>query len=194
MSNRFIISDPHFGTESIRFIPVRKDVCGNMTMVEHDNFLVDNWNGAVGKRDTVYLLGDLGRDTKGYVRAAIVPRLLGNIIVIGGNHDTAEILAAFTHKVNGVITMSIQGYRCVLTHIPIHPQEMFWDYNIHGHIHGNTVKDGALNKEMGKQTNRPDDKRYINVCCEHMNYTPQPLDEVVLARSGRSEALKRKNR
>ncbi len=194
MSNRFIISDPHYGHDNIRFIPGRREICGNMTPVEHDEFLIDNWNGAVGKRDTVYLLGDLGWDKHGYVSHGVAPRLKGQIIVIGGNHDTAEILQAFATngKVNGVITMSIAGYRCVLTHIPIHPQEMYWDYNIHGHLHGNTVKEFAHTKDMGKIG--PDDKRYINVCCEHMNFTPQPLEEVVLTRSGRTERVKRKNR
>lgn len=177
MSNRFIISDPHWGTDSIRFLPGRKEVCGNMTMVEHDDFLVDNWNGVIGKRDTVYLLGDVGRDMKGYVRLSIVPRLKGNIIIVGGNHDTAEILHQFTHKVNGVITMSLNGYRCILTHIPIHPQEMYWDYNIHGHLHSNTIKELAHTIQMGKTGDA--DKRYINVCCEHMKYTPQPLESVV---------------
>lgn len=194
MSNRFIISDPHWGWDGIQHIPVRKDTCGNMTMHEHDEFLVDNWNSVIGKRDIVYLLGDLGKDKHGYVTHGIAPRLKGQIIVIGGNHDNAEILHVFAtdNKVNGVLILSIAGYRCVLTHIPIHPQEMYWDYNIHGHLHGNTVKEGAINKEMGKIG--IDDKRYINVCCEHMNYTPQPLDEVVLTRSGGRPPVKRKYR
>lgn len=192
MSNRFIISDPHWGHEGVRFIPPRKEVCGDMTMIEHDNFLVDNWNSVIGKRDTVYVGGDLGWDSHGYVTHGIFPRLKGNIIVIGGNHDTAELLGAFTKKVNGVLILSVAGYKCVFTHIPIHPQEMYWDYNLHGHLHGNTVKEYAHTKEMGHVG--ADDKRYINVCCEHMNYTPQPLEDVVLTRSGGRPPVKRKNR
>lgn len=191
MSNRFFFSDPHWGHDNIRFIPVRKDVCGNMTAVEHDEFLIDNWNGVVTKRDTVYLLGDIGWDKKGYVMQAIIPRLTGNIVVVGGNHDTAEILqtAATSGKVNGVLTMAIEGYRCVITHIPIHPQEMYWDYNIHGHLHGNTVKKYAHTIDMGKPGMGEDDPRYINVCCEHTAYTPIPVEDVVLARRGRGTEL-----
>lgn len=193
MSNRFIISDPHWGWDGIQHIPVRKDTCGNMTMHEHDEFLVDNWNSVVGKRDIVYVGGDLGKDKHGYVTHGIFPRLKGTIIVIGGNHDTAEILSAFTKKVNGVLILKVAGFKCVFTHIPIHPQEMYWDYNIHGHLHGNIVKVGAIDKNMGK-CDLPEDKRYINVCCEHVNYTPRLLEDVVLARSGGSKPVKRKNR
>ena len=190
MSERYIISDPHFGHPNIRHIPVRKDTCGDMTMQEHDEFLVDNWNRVVGKRDTVYLLGDIGMDRPmGYVTRGIIPRLKGSIHVLGGNHDTAEILQPF-FKVHGVITMTIEGYRCILTHIPIHPQEMWWDYNIHGHLHGNTVKKDAWTKDMAK-LNLPEDPRYICVCCEHMNYTPQLLESVV---TGRGESLTRRGR
>lgn len=185
MTERYIISDPHWGHEGIRFIPVRKEVCGNMTPEEHDEFLVDNWNRVVTKRDTVYLLGDIGWDKKGYVGAAIIPRLKGRIEVVGGNHDTAEILQYFD-KVHGVIVKTINGQRCVLTHIPIHPQEMWWDYNLHGHLHGNTVKKHAHTKEWAHAGER--DPRYINVCCEHMGYTPQPLEEVVPRAQGEGRA------
>jgi calcineurin-like phosphoesterase family protein len=45
----------------------------------------------------------------------------------------------------------------ILSHCPIHESEMERYYkNIHGHVHEETIKDD----------------RYINVCCEAINYTP----------------------
>lgn len=175
MSQVFVISDPHFGCEGIRYIPGR-EMFRNMIMEEHDQAIVDNWNSVVTKRDKVLLLGDVGRDSNGYLRNFIVPQLTGTITIVGGNHDTAEALALFG-KVNGVLTKSVNGHRCVITHIPIHPQEMYWDYNIHGHLHSNVVRKHANDPQWSKAGER--DPRYINVCCEHMAFTPQPIEEVV---------------
>jgi calcineurin-like phosphoesterase family protein len=155
-----------------------------MTIEEHDEALIDNWNKVVGKRDLVYHLGDVGMDRPaGYFGAGIYPRLNGRKYVIGGNHDTPEILAHFD-KVNGCIRMDINGRNCMLTHIPIHPQEMWWEFNLHGHLHGGTVKKFAYDKDMRALGER--DPRYINCCCEHLNYTPQLLEDVV-PRTGERE-------
>ena len=193
MSNRFVIADMHFGHAGILNVPGRKEVCGNMTIEQHDEWLVENWNEVVTKRDTVYLLGDVGMDQpQGYVTLGIIPRLKGTINVVGGNHDTPEILQHF-NKVNGVMVVKVEGYRCILTHIPIHPQEMYWDYNIHGHLHNNFIKKDATTKDMGK-LNLPADDRYICVSCEHTGYKPMPIEDAV-TRSGRTEPpMKRKYR
>lgn len=175
MSQRFVYSDPHFGHANIRFVPGNEQF-REVTSEERDETIVENWNNVVHKRDVVYLLGDVGWDSHGYVSAGIIPRLNGRIEVVGGNHDTAEILQHFD-KVHGVLIKTIGNYQCVLTHIPIHPQEMWWDYNIHGHLHAGTVKKWATTKDMRKQG--PTDKRYINVCGEHMNFTPQLIEDVL---------------
>ena len=55
----------------------------------------------------------------------------------------------------------------MLTHIPIHPGQLNrFDANIHGHIHDRKI----------------DDKRYVNVSVEQINYTPISLDEVLYRR------------
>jgi calcineurin-like phosphoesterase family protein len=181
MTRDFIISDPHWNAKNVMRIPVRKEWAARYhTTQGHDQALVDNWNSVVTKRDNVYLLGDIGYDKPtGYLGAAVFAQLLGTIIMVGGNHDTAEVLQ-YGHRVHGVISKSVAGYRVIMTHIPIHPQEMFWDFNLHGHLHGGTVKKKAFNKDM-KDIGEVD-LRYINVCCEHMNYTPQLLETVVADR------------
>jgi calcineurin-like phosphoesterase family protein len=186
MSRIFVVGDPHFGTKSIRFLPGREKL-QTMTMEEHDEFLIQNWNAVVTKRDKVYLLGDIGRDLSGTYMRDIRDRLAGRIEVVGGNHDTAELLQLFGDKVHGVVTYNLKGIRLVLTHIPIHPQEMYWGYNIHGHLHTNVVKEGATTPDQGRAVG-PSDPRYINACLEHYNFYPQPLEALVDAREATRKA------
>jgi len=181
MTTVFVLGDPHFCCPGVMHLPGRKPLYGHQTVEEHDEMMVENWQKAVGKRDIVYLLGDVGRDKKHYFTGAIRPRLTGRIEVVGGNHDTAEILQLFD-KVHGCLNKMVAGHRCILTHIPIHPQEMYWEYNIHGHIHENVVRKYANDPVASKDGEA--DPRYINACCEHTAFTPQPIEELVNRRAG----------
>jgi len=173
MSRVFVISDPHFGHSNIINVPGRLGLFS--TPEEHDETLIDNWNSVVSKRDKVFLLGDVGFDRKGYVTNEVIPRLPGFIHVIGGNHDTAEILQKF-YRSHGVVTYK----HTVLTHIPIHPQEMYWDFNIHGHLHSNVVKKYANGPAEGSlDVIRERDIRYINVSCEQVGFTPVDLNNLI---------------
>jgi calcineurin-like phosphoesterase family protein len=163
-------------------MPGRKQDFFGFDIEAHDQFIVDNWNAAVGKRDTIYFMGDVGMDKGGFLTNDLIPRLKGEIHFIGGNHDTAEMARNFPYM-HGVVTLTVLGKRVILTHIPIHPQEMYWDYNVHGHLHANTVKLDAINAEMGKQEGRMQDPRYICVSVEHINYTPAHLDCVIRDRT-----------
>lgn len=174
MGNVYVIADMHFGHHNIINVPGRADL-GFTNVYDHDEFLVGNWNSVVRKRDKVYLLGDIGWDRDGYVSHGILPRLQGTIEVVGGNHDTPE-LCAVLGKVHGV-----KVYReAVLTHIPIHPQEMWWDINVHGHLHSNVVKKFANNPAMGALgTPGEKDPRYLCVSCEHVGYRPVNLIDML---------------
>jgi calcineurin-like phosphoesterase family protein len=98
------------------------------------------------------------------------------ILIANWNHDAPELLTLFD-KAHGVLVKSVMGYHCVFTHIPIHPQEMYWDFNIHGHLHSNVVRKYANYPVHGKHGES--DPRYICVSAEHMAFRPQPLDAVV---------------
>jgi calcineurin-like phosphoesterase family protein len=129
---------------------------------EMNELIVKNWNKTVSKKDCVYLLGDITMEKKQY---EILGRLQGIIHVVLGNHDERQHVREmlnYVHSVSGII-----DYKkiAILTHCPIHPSqlEFGYPYNIHGHVHENSI----------------DDSRYINVCAEMINYTPVEFSKLI---------------
>ncbi len=108
----------------------------------------------------------------------ILDRLKGRKIVILGNHDMRNHVTELLKHVQGVAGMikyKVKGYPAIfLSHSPIHPREVKFrvKYNFHGHIHSNHV-------ERGWWIFKRKDKRYINLCCEQIDYTPKRLDELI---------------
>lgn len=177
MGSVFIISDTHFGDASVLRVPGRKEWASGLDIVEHDEKLIDNWNSVVTKRDKVYHLGDVGYDhPRGYLEHGVFPRLTGTIEVVGGNHDSPRVLEMLG-KVNGAISKTVGGTGVLMTHVPVHPQELFWAFNIHGHLHSNVVRKGAIDAEGGF-SGEPD-LRYIGVSCEQLDFTPKRLDVLI---------------
>jgi calcineurin-like phosphoesterase family protein len=68
----------------------------------------------------------------------------------------------YVHSVSGMIDYK---EKAILTHCPIHPSQLEFRYsfNIHGHVHKNSI----------------DDARYINVCAEMINYTPVEFSKLI---------------
>lgn len=153
-------SDPHFGHLNMA---LRR---GFKTVEEHDEHLVSEWNKIVGKRDTTWLLGDITMEKSNY---EILNRLNGVKKVILGNHDEPQHVPKLLEYVNKVCAVQYvkdkQFGNIIFSHIPIHPQELEYRFNIniHGHVHENTLPD----------------KRYINVSAEVINYKPKLLSELI---------------
>lgn len=156
MHTTFFISDLHFGhAKVLEFSPNRFGSC----IEEHDEWLVDNWNRTVGKKDTVWVLGDVAFGQHGMKHLS---RLKGFKKLIMGNHDTYALKNYTQHfsKICGIVKFK----QAWLSHCPIHPGEFRQQlFNIHGHVHNATV----------------DDRRYINVCVEALNGTPAAYEEIV---------------
>lgn len=154
MSKVFMISDPHFGHKSM------SEKRGFKTVEEHDEFIVDNWNSKVTKRDKVFLLGDITMEKSSY---NILEKLKGNITVVLGNHDLPNHSRELLKYVDNVAG-AIRYKGCILTHIPIHDSEIDrFRLNIHGHIHEGVILD----------------YRYFNVSCESINYIPIEFNRLI---------------
>jgi calcineurin-like phosphoesterase family protein len=152
MGRVFVISDLHFGH---RNMAIKR---GFVDEAEHDEFIINNWNKVISKKDTVWILGDITMEkTSPY---HLLDRLNGYKKVVLGNHDMPPHVPELLKHVNSVCGMiKYKGY--ILSHCPIHPYEVNrFKGNIHGHVHENTL----------------DDPRYKNVSCEAVNYTPILLE------------------
>lgn len=152
----FFIGDTHFSHKKIaEYEPCRLQL--GATLEEHDEELVRRWNAKVTNNDTVYHLGDVAfGDGLKYVQ-----RLNGKKILIMGNHDkSGKAMLNWFDDVHGALVYK-KGY--LLTHIPVSlKQAKRFAKNIHGHMHGNSMKHPF----------------YCCVSAEHTNFAPISFDEI----------------
>lgn len=149
---KFVCADLHLGHAKNA---LRR---GFSSAEEHDLMLIERWNSVVRKSDIVYILGDITMEKRApYV---ILDQLNGIKYVAGGNHDRRQDLYELLNHVNGFAACyEVKG--CILTHIPIHPDELNrYRKNIHGHLHSKSI----------------DDSRYVCVSLEHTYMAPIELD------------------
>ena len=152
----FVFSDPHFGHKNMA---IKR---GFSCEEEQDELIVKNWNNVISKRDNIFLLGDITMEKKNY---EILSRLKGQIDVVLGNHDQKQHVREMLKYVNSVSGIIDYKSMVIFTHCPIHVSqlEFRYKYNIHGHVHENSI----------------DDSRYINVCAEMINYTPIEFNKLI---------------
>jgi len=160
MTTSFITSDLHDGHRAIgkyrsTIIPSIVDVKTNR------EFIGDNWRA--GKRDTVYLLGDIFFAKDSHV---FIDSLPGQKVLIMGNHDvesnsrsTIKEITSVCRSIHGIIKKKIVidkiPTKIWLQHTPMHPMELRNMLCGHGHIH-DTEQDFM---NVGSENY---DKRYIN--------------------------------
>lgn len=157
----YVTSDLHLGHHGI--VGFRKGFFKDLA--EHDEMIIDAWNNEIGKRDTVYVLGDFIWNNKSLEH---ISRLSGQINWILGNHDP-KITKAVMNEININFCAGVWPYKdgAVFSHVPIHPQELSyrWSYNIHGHIHH---RDRCI-----------DDPRYYNANVDVQGIKPVPFDYIM---------------
>lgn len=172
MRGVFFTADTHFGHNNV----IR--TCGRpyADAAEMDEALIDNWNSVVGKKDTVYHLGDFS-----FLRPErtleILKRLKGYKHLILGNHDArmkAHVRAAFD-TVAYYKEISLGNVKTVMCHYPF----MTWNkshhgsYNLHGHSHGKRGDQGPVLR--------------IDVGVDCWDYHPVSADEVIRTMTRRAE-------
>lgn len=156
-TTEYFIADLHLGHTNMALHR------GFNSVEEHDNFIIAQWNSVVGKRDVVYLLGDVTMEKKSNYH--LLSKLNGVINVVLGNHDFRNHVPFLLKHVNSVCgCLKFKGY--LVTHIPVHPME--FDYRVKGNIHGHL-------HELNVQLNGEKDERYICVSAEQLNYLPTKL-------------------
>lgn len=156
MSNVYLVSDPHLGHGNIlKFTNgYRAKVMGVKDIKEHDEKFCDNWSDTISKRDTVIVMGDLGK------KYHLIKSLSGHKTLILGNHDIDHITKYMEIFDNVRGPHKYKGFW--LSHFPIHPEELFGKKNIHGHVHTKNIQD----------------ERYINVSLEMTKGYPIAFQEI----------------
>lgn len=158
---RFFISDLHIGQNKI--IEFLKNDGTRLrpfdSLDEMHQYMIEKWNGRVNKQDTVYVLGDVSWKNRGL---SMMNEFNGRKILIRGNHDIEKPLNYLKYFADIRGCDVKPGY--IATHLPIHPESVGrFGLNIHGHLHANKIND----------------KRYFNVSCEQLDYTPITLEEIL---------------
>ena len=156
----WFISDLHFGHKNImKYSP---DTRGHFKdLKDMNDSLVEGINEKVRKKDILWILGDVafGVDNLKYIRFIECDTI--NLIL--GNHDTYNIMdyiAVGFNKIQGMV----QYKEFVLSHMPVHPQQLDnrYSYNIHGHLHTGSIQD----------------YRYFNANIDVMGLSPIWLEDI----------------
>lgn len=158
----YFMSDPHFGHKNILGFsrPQFK------SLEEHNDYLIKQINKTVDYDDTLYILGDIAFSSEYHYLAAIK---CFNLRIVLGNHDYPTKLTTIQSfvpnaKIGGVLEHTFKGktfkgkrMTAVLTHIPVHPSQLYsktntyyrYAMNIHGHLHQFTIDEpGYINVSM----------------------------------------------
>lgn len=161
MSTRiYFISDLHLGHKRIMEFGQRD----HESLEDMHIAMVEQWNEKVRKNSSiVYVLGDVCMNIEDM---KWLDAMNGQKRLILGNHDN------FDYGVYQKYFKKVQAFHkaykgLVLTHIPIHPNEMEnrnWGVNVHGHIHHPEKND------LGSS--------YFNVNVDIIGYAPLSLEEI----------------
>lgn len=172
--NEFFISDTHYGHSNIlKFKGLDGALIrSNFSSVEEmDQFMIDSHNKVVGPNDILYHGGDVCWTNQDLHR--VMPQLNGKKILILGNHDKlrmSEYLRYFS-DIYGSKWFGHTPIKFMLTHIPMHSFSQFpsQTINVHGHIHEKEIL-------ITKTTSA----RWYNISVERLNYTPIPLEQLLI--------------
>ena len=180
----FFTSDLHFGHENA----LRFDKRPFASVEEMDAELIRRWNAKVGKRDLVYVLGDMIWKSRKGEAEQIIRSLNGQIILIKGNHDRFLHNAKAKAALAGVkdyddICVTLENgkkRRCILSHffIPMYNGHRHKTVHLHGHSH--KTDESVMEYMISAFLNGAGYRNEIyNVGCMYWNYEPVTLDEML---------------
>lgn len=160
MSNVYFTSDWHIGHKGIADkFRTRFD-----SDWHHDNYIVESARKILTKRDVLYCVGDMSFTVEGM---EMIQSLPGRKVLIRGNHDVLREpwYQSTFEAIHGAL--SYRGF--FVTHIPIHPMELYRKNNIHGHCH----KGGPRELKVGVEWDS-----YYNVILEFNDYNIVPFSKI----------------
>jgi calcineurin-like phosphoesterase family protein len=178
----FLISDTHWRHDNIygfthTFDGVVRRIRPQFDCAKDaDEFMREQWNSLVKPGDHVWHLGDMTMARNAVQQdqfISFVRSLHGYKRLVLGNHDHFPMHVYASAGIQKVVG-SHRHAGLIYTHWPVHPSSVATPKvlaNVHGHIHAQQLP--------GK---------YINVCVEHTNYAPVPIDVVLEIARKKNEA------
>ncbi|MDD5649151.1 MAG: hypothetical protein PHF86_01855 [Candidatus Nanoarchaeia archaeon] len=111
------------------------------TILDHDTWLIENFNKYVDKKDSVYILGDLSFEKKEKAEK-FIDKLHGQKTLILGNHDknihNSTRFAQITQIKDFTFSQFGLNIHIVLCHYPIASwnRKVHGSWHLYGHVHG----------------------------------------------------------
>lgn len=150
---------------------------------EMNECLLTLHNERVKPTDHWWNLGDLMMERgNNQYPLSVIAKFHGHKRLILGNHDhySVRLYAQYFEKVQALHRFD----NILFSHIPIHPGSLGRAIaNVHGHTHDHPNYPAHLAQPFepvwpGKEQVEPRIIPYVNICVEHTNYAPIPLEEV----------------
>ena len=183
----FYIADCHFGHKNV----IKFDNRPFCSVEEMDQTMIDNWNNAVCKDDTVYILGDFCWNGENRW-IEILNQLNGKKVLIRGNHDLKTMSQQLRNKFQDIKDykeVRDNGKRVLLSHYPMPFYRGAYNRDIvhlYGHIHVTIENDFMehIRKYIDENDNRGNSKhqrQFYNVgaMMPRINYRPRTLNEIM---------------
>ena len=178
----YFIADLHFGHANCLAFDNRPF----MTIEEHDETLIKNWNNTVTDNDTVWILGDIS--WHGAEKTIeIFKQLKGHKNLCIGNHDSklmkcTQLRVLFEEIVNYKELYLDNKNGIVLCHYPIvcYNKHFYGWYHLYGHVHTSFEYNMVQHFQEEMKNLYSKDSKMFNVGCmiNYMNYTPRTLEEI----------------
>lgn len=137
------------------------------TIEEHDEWLINRINSKVGKKDELYILGDVSMAPR-IPTESLIDKMNGKKHLILGNHDNNIKTSNRFESISQIKDFIFKGkerIHIVLCHYPMRAwnRSHYGSYHLYGHVHG-SLKPGIQSFDIGVDSN---------------NYYPLSLREVL---------------
>ena len=166
MSRVYFTSDWHLGHRGI----AANFRSGFLSDNDHDATIFENARKVLTKRDVTFFVGDISFTDEGL---EMVNCLEGRKILVRGNHDLQR--EEMYHKVFDEVHGAYRYKGAFVTHIPIHPSELYRGFNIHGHCHRGGPREFQIGAEW---------RQYYNVIGEFNDYQLVPAEDIFAVLKG----------
>ena len=193
---RYYISDLHFFHARLN---VHMDKRGFPDVNAMNEYMIDQWNSRVRKKDEIVILGDLSFGTVEETNE-LLRRLKGKKYLVLGNHDRYVDKKNFNSSLlewyGPYREMSDEGRNVILCHYPIicYNKQFRRDgngnvktYMLYGHVHDTEderliesyidIADGRPRPSFYGNKTETTPVRMINCFCMFSDYVPLTLDE-----------------